>query len=265
MSAVTIPGIGPVDAKWVYAGGAVVLAGVAYSFWRRTPADDPGEVEELVPDGAGADVGDGWGNVPGQTGNSGGGWVPDGDTEPRTAAEWTAEAVDKLSAIGFDAQVVATAIGKWLGRQGLSTVEQEIIRTAKAIMGPVPGYSPEPPITPALPNPPVTKPPVTGPPGGTNPPTPRPPAAKPPAMVAPTGVKVLGATRTGIRLDWPPQANAAGYQVYLNGKQWGRTVLGSDYIIGGLKPNTSYSIGVANVYAGWRVGPVTRVTARTAK
>lgn len=277
MSTVTIPGVGPVQAKWVYAGGAVVLAGVAYSFWRRNPSD-PGTIEEVVPDEAGADVGDGWGNVPGKTGDSTGGWVPDGDTEPRTAAEWTAEAVDKLSAIGWDAQLVATAIGKWLSRQGLSTAEREIIQTAKAIMGPVPGYNPEPPINPALPNPPTTTPPPTNkppitvnpgrPPVRPLPPAVTPPKPAPPQYVAPAGVKVTNVNRTSARLDWPVQKGVIGYAAYVNGKQHGRTVVGSDYTISGLKPNTSYKLGIANVYlvsGGWKYGPQTTLTVRTAK
>ena len=163
MSAVTIPGIGPVDKKWVWAGGAVVAGLVGYSFFKSTGSSTPDTIEETIPDGAGEDVADGWGNVPGKSGDSSGHWGPDGDQDPRTAAEWTQQAVDKLSAMGWDAQLVATAIGKWLGRQGLTVPEQEIIRTAKAVMGPVPGYSPEPPILPALPTPPVTIPPLPKP------------------------------------------------------------------------------------------------------
>lgn len=188
MSTITIPGVGPVKSVYVYAGGAVVVGVVAWSYWRRPSGGDGGQVVEEVPeDGTNGDVADGWGNVPGQTGNSNGGWVPDGDRDPATVAEWTQLAIERMSDIGYDPQAVAQAIGLWLAGQTVTATQADMLRVVKAIMPAVPGM-PEPPIRIGLPpNPPPT-PPKPTPKPGTRPPAPKPPAPKPTPKPAPKPV-----------------------------------------------------------------------------
>lgn len=279
MATVTIPGVGPVDQRWLYAGGAVVVAAVTWSYWRRDDGGDQlPEVEEQIPDGAGGDVSDGWGNVPGKTGDSTGGWVPDGDRDPTTADEWTQEAIERMTAVGYDAQAVATAIGKWLGRQGLTPTEQEMIRTVKALMPAVPGYSPEPPITPALPTPnPGTPPPTPTPkppPNVTPKPNPPPRPAPTPKPAIPPAPRLHHVVRQGkgsgrVVMQWSPANRATSYVVYYSGSgiSGTRTVRGitqTSYTVTGLKPGRIYTFSVAAANSAGRSATTSNIVRQTA-
>lgn len=216
MATVTIPGVGPVDAKYVWAGGALVAGIVGYSYWRRSGTTDAADVDQLPDDAAGPDVGDGWGNVPGRTGDTSGGWVPDGTRDPATAAEWTQEAVERMTNIGYDGQAVAMAIGKWLGRQGLTADQADMIRVVKALMPAVPGYPEEPPITIGLPPTPGTGTPPPGGGGGTGP-------------GRPLLHHVLRAGKGRVTLQWNQVPNVTGYALGYTGGPSGGVRLGASH------------------------------------
>lgn len=251
MSTVTVPGVGPVDAKYVYAGGALVVGIVGYSYWRRSAGSGSAEVVETLPDDAGTgDVADGWGNTPGQSGNSNGSWVPDGDRDPATAAEWTNLAVERMTNIGYDGQAVASAIGMWLGRQNLTQDQADMIRVVKALMPAVPGYNPEPPITVGLPQTPGTG-------GGTNPP----PASS--KLPAPWLHHVIP-SRTSAVMQWNVVPGAKGYRVWVNntGRNVGKV---SSYNFSPLPPGTALDFRVAAIDSKDQLGAMSQTVRVTTK
>lgn len=251
MSTVTVPGVGPVKAGYVYAGGGLVVALVGYSYWRRRGAAAPADqlVDQLPDDAGNPDVADGWGNVPGQTGNSTGGWVPDGDRDPATASEWTQQAIERMTSIGYDGQAVASAIGLWLGQQTVSANQADMIRTVKAIMPKVPGYDPEPPIRVGLPTPPDTGGGGTPPPSGTLP--------------APWLHHVIP-SRTSAIMQWNLVPGAKGYRVWVNntGRNVGKV---SSYNFSPLPAGTALDFRVAAIDSQDRLGPMSQTVRVTTK
>ena len=74
----------------------------------------------------------------------------------QTDAEWVQRAIDLLQQWGWDPNLLATTLGKYIGRQPLSPQEQDIVRTAQGSLGLPPGLQPIIPIgTPATPTPPI--------------------------------------------------------------------------------------------------------------
>lgn len=158
---VKIPGLGPMKKTYVYAGVALVIGIVGYAYWTRSKGDDvvyldPAELpygEQLDPDAS---------TTPGLEYNN------DDDDDPtfgapRSNIEWSDRAVTRLEWLGYDGQLVATTIGKYLARQGLTPAEQEMIRTIHGLIGRPPEG--DYPII-AVPNPPgggtTDPPPPTG-------------------------------------------------------------------------------------------------------
>lgn len=123
MAEVTLPVIGEVDQRWLWAGGALVVGIVGYAWYTR----DRGGVEEveLQPEPGG-------GAAPAPTP---GGTVDETGGAPATNQEWTDAAVQALSAVGFEPGFVATALGAYLARQRLDPEQVEVVRTAKALVG----------------------------------------------------------------------------------------------------------------------------------
>lgn len=253
---IDVPGVGQVNAKWVYAGGAAVIGVVGYTYWRRrgSAAAPVDAVDQLPADGTTGDVGDGWGNVPGQTGNSTGSWVPDGERDPATPAEWTNTAIERMTSIGYDGQAVAQAIGLWLGRQSLTANQGDMIRTVKAVMPAVPGYDPEPPIQVGLPATPGTG----G--GGTTP-----PPGKPAVPPAPHLHHVLRAGKGRITMEWNAAAGATAYVVYYTGGPAAgiRGIHGTSYTITGLPSGRLLHFSVASTNAAGRSARTSNVVPQT--
>lgn len=71
-------------------------------------------------------------------------------------------------------------------------------------------------------------------------------------------------TSTSIHTTFKGAANAAKYHVILNGQTWSY-VPGSPFTISGLKPNTSYTVGIAATNAAGTDGPRSTSTVRTKK
>lgn len=98
--------------------------------------------------------------------------------------------------------------------------------------------------------------------------SPQPPSTGVVVLAPPKGLKAVWVKNTSVGLQWDNVPGAIGYQVFLSGKQWGRTVIGSDYVITGLRPNTHYNVGAAAVFPGspgWKVSPVTTILITTKK
>lgn len=124
---VTLPGVGPVDKKWLYVGGALVVGIVGYAWWQRSTQAAP-----VVDDGLaqGAPVDEYTNPRPVQS-------VIDttNPDEIRTNTQWTASVTEKLGNLGYDSTYLGTILGKYLGRQPLNVEEQAVIRTAWAYAG----------------------------------------------------------------------------------------------------------------------------------
>lgn len=163
---VKLPGIGPVDKKWVYVGGAFVVGIAGYAYWNSARADNS-EIADYTTD---PDyVHDGGED---EYENPGGSEPPveeDFLAEPTTNAQWSQLALEKLTDAGYEFLAVTAALAKYFARQTLSASQAEIIRAAHALIGPPPvgdypirtSPTPDPDPKPKPePKPPVIKPPV---------------------------------------------------------------------------------------------------------
>lgn len=157
---IDIPKIGPVKKVYAYGAGGLL---VAYVGWRYYTAGRSGTVPA-----AGEDTELGTSSVtdtPGGTAGGGGtsGYVDTSGTDGMVLSndQWTAKASDLLQRGGWDAQVILTALGKYLGHQALTDSEILLVRAALAVAGPPPvgsfvivhqtgdGVSPSAPLAPA--------------------------------------------------------------------------------------------------------------------
>lgn len=147
---INVPGLGQTKATYVYVGGALVVGIVGYAWWKNAQASANADFVGASPDDYAT------GEYDSPLGNSGGNSTGDYDsTDPKsitTNAQWTSFVVEKLSTYGYEAGTVASAVGKYLARQGLTEAEISIVQQAIAVAGPPPVGGPYP-ITNALPTP----------------------------------------------------------------------------------------------------------------
>lgn len=130
---VDVPGIGEVKAVYVYGIGAVFVGVIGYAWWSRRNLAAGSEAEPAY--------------VPGMDEDSGGtttAGIERRDPEPvdpdklppTTNDEWSRRATEyMMNVLGYDGQLVAKTIGKYLSRQGLTPNEQDIIRTIWGQLG----------------------------------------------------------------------------------------------------------------------------------
>lgn len=149
---VNLPGVGPVDERWVIAGVALIagIAGWAWYQRGRAPIEEaPPEVDEFAD--AAVDAYEGAFGTPALTPHplSEPGYLP-----PGSDAEWAQRAQIILTGVNYDPLTAATAIGKYLTRQTLTPTEADIVRVAIAQLGPPPVGS-YPVTVAAVPTPPV--------------------------------------------------------------------------------------------------------------
>lgn len=137
---VDLPVAGPVKKQWVIVGGAAVAGIVGYAWWKYYRDGGAGEGPvELDPGFADYDGGL-YTGTPGTT-TPGLAYNPPGDTTdpddlpPTTNAVWTVRGVDYLQNLGFDPQLVAVTLGKYLARVPVTAAEADIIRTAEGAIG----------------------------------------------------------------------------------------------------------------------------------
>lgn len=126
-----VPGIGNVQQKWVYAGGAIVLGIGGYAWWKRRGAASSAPTVALNPN----DVVPATSFTPAPTGNATQNVDSTAGSPPATNAQWTQQAVTMLANYGFDPIVASAALGKFLTRTGLSASEQEVVQRAVGLLG----------------------------------------------------------------------------------------------------------------------------------
>jgi hypothetical protein len=189
MAVVTVPVVGKVDQRWLYAGAAGIAGIVGYAWWSGAGQDE-GDVllETPVTDFEPPTVVD--------SGISTGNITPTPGIAENNV-EWLGMAQDMAASLGFATELANTALTKYLGGQSLTASEASVIRSVVVILGQPPQNGPFS-IREAIPTP--TTPPPTGGTGGK-------PAA--PARVSATG------GRARIRASWPAVAGATAYDVRL--------------------------------------------------
>ena len=287
----------PVKKIYVLAGVTITAAILAFAYYRRAnaPADDTAAAADTTATGDYA-VTDTTG-YPSGGGSSGGGdsgsggtvqwpWgfdaagnplpapVPGGTANPggsiTTNADWTAQAIAVLEDGGISTAVASGAITGVLGGVGVTSEQEAMFLRATGVLGnPPQGYTK--PIrlisTPADPQPAPTPTPTPTPDPGPAPapapaPSPKPPTAGIKVPNKPGGVKTTK-TATSVKLDWNPVGGADGYVMYKNGNRVTTSVY-SVYTFGGLKANTTYTLGVATLDGKLTSQPTT-VNVTTAK
>lgn len=260
---IKIPGIGPVKAPIVYAGVGITVGILVFAYWRRAQAGGSAAVDtvtEAASAGGYAQESDALGyNTVYPSVYSGGQFSPYGYDiygNPLPAptgatgtggtfvsnADWTGAAVDQLEKQGITEQVASTAIARVLGGLPVTVEQQSMFLSALGVLGPPPqGY---PAIrlvdSPAQPKPPGTTPKLT----------------------APGGLRAVTVGRTAVRLDWRDVSGAQGYNLHRSGSIVGSTATSTGQIHG-LKPNTTYSLGVSARSASGGRGPASVIKVKT--
>lgn len=227
---IKIPGIGPTDKKWVFAGGALVAGIVGYAYWNRSRVADTeiadyteldyaqdGGVDEYVNPGGSQDP-----------------VVVDNNPAPTTNAEWSLQAGEYLTDTGYEPITVAAALGAYFARMKLSQLHAEIIRAAHGRFGP--------------------------PPVGTYPievtPTPTTPTPTLPKLTAPTGLSAHDIGSTTVGLIWNAVTGARWYSVYHSGRSTPYNTASTHITITGLKRNTPYKVQVRAIGMDKKPGPL---------
>lgn len=212
MATVKIPGIGPVEKKWVYIGGAFVVGIVGYAYWNKSRADAAETEVSDFTEGPGYAMDSGVDDYV----NPGGSQPPveqDYNAAPSNNIEWGQAAIEFLNDQGFEGGAIA--VGRYMTRQTLSSTQANMIRAVHGAIGPPPQGDFPITITPTTPTPkpdpdPEPKPPVVKPPI-----TPKP---KPPPTRAPVG-KYVTVTR------WPLPGSSLwsiASREYKDGRKWTR-------------------------------------------
>lgn len=237
MAQMTLPGIGPVDRKYVYVGAAGVLGIVGYVWWTGRQANAGAAATDTPADTGGeAALGDP-SNVPATD------YVPPVVQTPPPVvndggvitdnATWARAAVAALTDVGADTTSAASAIGRYLAGLGLSPAAADLVRQAVALVG----------------NPPVGDHPIKLEPVGK----PDPGGA---SLKAPTGLRATSSTKTTVALSWTPVTGAEYYRVYRKGVATNiGSSTGAAHTVGGLQPNHNYTFHVRGVGHDNKYGP----------
>lgn len=222
---IEIPHLGSFKKNQVIAVGGVAGGIVVYAWWRargHAPTVDAAEAPEPVDP------------FEGSFGTNGGvgavsGYPDRGSdtttTAPRTNAEWSQLAAEKL-ADSYDPNVINAALGRFLGRQPLSSLDQEVVRAAIARAG----YPPEGSYTV-----------ISG--GNTD------------ITVAPGGVTARAGGPTYATVSWSAVAGAGTYYVYREGTARPTVAKGTSLQWSGLPAGGTVKFAVSAVSASGKEGP----------
>lgn len=238
---IDLPGVGPVKKPVVYGVGGLGIAFVLYMYYRNwtgvgidetTDATEDTGYEDtgVLPSVSGAVSPDNSYGLDDEDTSSGSGGITTNDA-------WTRYAVAQLQQSDtWSYSDITTALGNYLANKPLSTKAQEIVQAAIAVAGypPVGSHTI-----------------ISG--GDTG------------ITVAPTGLRLVEASTSTVKMSWNAVAGAAGYRLYRSGvSQVVGVANGTTGEIGGLTTNQSYQIQVAAFSSSGEVGPKSNaVTVRT--
>lgn len=155
---------------------------------------------------------------------------------PITNAQWGRYVSDTLLSRGADPAIVTNAIAKYLSDQGLNSSEKAVINQGLAIMSLPEGVK-------------AIKDYVT------------PNVA---VLPAPTGLKLINAANTSVKVGWNAVAGAKGYNVYVNNMKRS-SVLDTTSTLAFLKPNTGYTIQVTSLNSALKESGKAQISVRTDK
>lgn len=219
MPTVKIPGIGPVEKKWVYVGAAAAVGFVGYAYWNKSRADAAESEVSDFTEGPGYAMDSGVDEYV----NPGGSQEPvveDRNQAPQNNIEWGQDAIEFLNDNGFEGGAIA--VGLYMTRQDLSSTQANMIRAVHGAIGPPPVGSY--PIT-VTPNAPPPKPSV-------------------PKLTAPTGLSAHDIGRTTVGLLWNAVSGARYYSVKLSSRAAPYNTASTHLSIAGLKRNTTHKVQV---------------------
>ena len=120
----------PLPKNAVIAAGAVTVGIVGYAWFTKGKSAGSETVEPSLPDPVPVPTDDTDFSVSG------------GGPPPTTNAQWSENAIAKLIAYGLDAAAVSAAIGKFLQRKPLNTIEQSLVQQAIGAAGNPPENGP---------------------------------------------------------------------------------------------------------------------------
>lgn len=236
---VDIPKVGKVKKLylWVAIGGVGLFVGWRYYQAAKAPAatDVPATGDVGAPVDASGVIG-----APASGNVQYAGTTTQSDASTiATNEQWTARAVELLSAAGIDPAKVYQALGDFLARRPLDNQEQQIVSSAIAAAG---------------------QPPVGGPYSII-------PQVGPVSLTAPTGLKVVSTTTTTATVTFNAVPGAAFYYLYRDGIK--DNISGSrdtKITASGLTRGTQYKLSVAAAATTGKLGPRSgTVTATTKK
>lgn len=258
MPKINIPAVGPVESKYVWIGGGLVVGIVAFAYYRTqlSPAATEEDAGYNVDESALAEemqyASGAYATDYAYDGGSASYYPPGFYTPPSTNApqdrdpvtnnEWARDMLEVLEQVGVDSNAASLAISKYRLKECVTSTEGDIIRRGIGIVGDPPQGSFSILVCPG--NPPTNPPPTT-------PPTTPPPVTKPPpgvSLPAPTGLRKSGAAKTTITMAWNKVPGAAGYRVYRAGVSYNIGASADEHItVGGLRPGTTYTFHVRAV------------------
>lgn len=245
---VKIPGIGPLDKKYAYIGGAAVAGFVGYAYWRNRQAKsaaaaptDTTATDTTALDAANAAANDpnfAYGTGAGGYAYGGGspvyqspinGWptTPTGGA-PTSDPEWAQAAIEWLANVGVDTQAASHAVSTYLANLCLTPSEADYVRQALAGLGSPPQTHHNVQICSSTP------PPPTG--GGT--------------AAAPTHLHVVSTDKSGVTVAWTGVTGTNPvYLLHVDGGGISHSVgtFKTSYRISGLRKNTHYNFNVRSV------------------
>jgi hypothetical protein len=223
---IKLPGVGPVQKKWVYVGGAAIAGIVGYAYWTSSrnqevdTADYTTDETDYAMDGG----------VDEYVNPGGTDTTEDEDyiTAPTTNAEWSQKAYTLLTDAGYDYIATSVALGRYFARLDLTVVQADMIRAAVGSLGP--------------------------PPVGTYPIDTTPTPATP-KLTAPTGLSAhdIGSTTAGF--IWNAVTGARWYELSRSGRSATYNTASTHVSMTGLKRNTSYTVKVRAVDMDKKPGP----------
>jgi hypothetical protein len=250
--------LGPVQKKTalILGGGLAVIVGIVYYRQKQAAAatptgdgtDNPINPATGYPYGSPEDaaaLAEQASYVSPPTASGGGSSsIPPTGTGYVSNGAWTQGVIEYMSSTGAveDITALSSALGKYITGAYVApgSAEDSLISQAIAAQGypPVSGPSGMPPAINR--NPPQ---------GSTTPPT-----DADPTLPAPSGLKAVRVDQGGVSIDWNPLPGAIGYKTFINGKQFGPSVVYSAAYINLPKRKTRYTIGVQGINVKNRTG-----------
>ena len=237
---IKIPGVGPMEKKYVYLGIAGVAGFVGYAYWKNRSAASTDSTATDTTDTSALDQANQDANTSDPYAYDYSGGYYDGSTPiyqapyyptpfpttgsaPTSDPQWVQDGEAYLEGVGVDAQAASQALSRYLANLCLTDQQADYVRQALAGVGAPPQTTHNIQICPPTGN------------GGSTPPT-----------TAPTGLHVTAVSKTGVTLAWNAVSGAPGYLLNGSGNGIYHSIAktGTSGSYGGLSPGKKYAFSV---------------------